>query len=729
MLLLLLRHSVLCLCVWLGCEPLLYAQLSDQQLQHRFDSIVVRHENLKLSETTKQQVIEYIQRLTVGLEDATVLKAGLAVTKAHQNKQSIIFLVREMLLRYGNDALAFQQHDSFYRNYQQWAAKNQDHQIIAELKEMYAVSLLIHRKKKALEVYQECFEYCQKHKLFDLQVFILSRSVFFLNDNKLGGANYELALAYAIKAAELAEKYPVHNLAVVNVLLRIAETNYHTKNYDKTIELSQRALNLSQDSTSAAYYRVKINLYTILGLSLRELKRYPQALICFIKALKIAESSDDLAWIGICEGNIGSVYLLEKNYPKATEHYKRNIEISSKTNETFDLLLGYLRLAEIYLNQNEVVRAGSLLDSAKQLTDRKAITLHQKYHLQLLLKYQILNNDYQNALLSYQRFIKINDSLFHSEKQALTLRIQAEYDFKQKEKEIEHLNQDNELQNEVIKRQNQIGIAFIFIVLIGLLFSYYLFRNNLYRKRINERLALSYQRLEDANKTKDKLFSIIGHDLRSPIASLKGILDLLVGGELTPSEFRDVSMAMQQQVNKVYFLLDNLLHWAYSQRFGITTKPSQISLNEFTQERINLYQLNAYNKNIQLKFIPCSVQVWVEADADHLSLVLRNLLNNAIKFTPKGGQIEVSVRAAQNMAIVEVADTGVGISETKLANLFANNKNNSSKGTSGEKGMGLGLMLCKEFIEKNNGTIWVKSKPNMGSIFAFTLPLTELTPS
>ncbi len=239
----------------------------------------------------------------------------------------------------------------------------------------------------------------------------------------------------------------------------------------------------------------------------------------------------------------------------------------------------------------------------------------------------------------------------------------------------------------------------------------------------NEKIMESSKELEKLNATKDKLFAIIGHDLRSPINSLKGLMSLVTDYNMSADEFREISNKLKNGVEYVHFTLNNLLFWANSQMHGIQTNPKQISLYEIAKENCDLFQEIALGKKINLSNeINENTMVW--ADSDQVNLIFRNLISNAIKFTGQGGEIRLKAEAQNGFHQIVITDTGVGIQKDIATKLFNIALQVNTFGTDNEKGTGLGLILCKDFIEKNGGKIWVESTEGVGSRFYFTLPTT-----
>jgi signal transduction histidine kinase len=241
-------------------------------------------------------------------------------------------------------------------------------------------------------------------------------------------------------------------------------------------------------------------------------------------------------------------------------------------------------------------------------------------------------------------------------------------------------------------------------------------------EELSQKVKERTQELQSLNTTKDKLFSIIGHDLRSPLNALKSLLHLLHEKMLSQEELQIISKKLQYNVDSLHDTLENLLQWSLSQMQGIQTKVEEIDLQQTINEKLALYQETALNKQIAIQNL-VQKPTWVRADKHQLALVLRNLINNAIKFSFFGrGTVVIESTEDDNFVFVHIRDNGMGMTSEQVKKLFNQNTSFSSAGTQGEKGTGLGLLLCKEFVEKNGGQVWVKSVLGKGSTFIFSVP-------
>jgi PAS domain S-box-containing protein len=256
-------------------------------------------------------------------------------------------------------------------------------------------------------------------------------------------------------------------------------------------------------------------------------------------------------------------------------------------------------------------------------------------------------------------------------------------------------------------------------------------RNITERKKTEQNLRESELKLKQINATKDKLFSLIAHDLKSPFSGMLGLSDLLYNDfeNYAPEKQREFIGLINLKIEETYKLLDNLLLWTQSQRGTITVRAEQINLNSMSCEILNLQDTAVRKKSIHIiNQIP--PDFFIYGDYNILSTVFRNLLTNAIKFTSKHGEITLNTnlkydKRKSKFVEISIADNGVGIPKEKLDHLFSIDSHISTKGTDNESGSGLGLPLCKELLTIHNGDIWAESEEGKGSSFVFTIPINK----
>jgi len=241
-----------------------------------------------------------------------------------------------------------------------------------------------------------------------------------------------------------------------------------------------------------------------------------------------------------------------------------------------------------------------------------------------------------------------------------------------------------------------------------------------------EELTAQRDDLNEVNAVKDKLFSIIAHDLKNPFNTLMGFIELLQMryDHYADEKRKEMLSYAKNSADDIYNLLVNLLNWSRAQRGAIELNPELTNLVNLINENLSLVKNQAANKNLEIQFSAVPKEVTLYLDADLINAVLRNLLTNAIKYSHTNGKVELSCSVGDNSVIVSIKDSGIGISEEDMKKLFRNDIHYSTSGTKNEKGTGLGLITCKEFIEKHYGKIWMESELGKGSTFYFSLPIT-----
>ncbi len=242
-------------------------------------------------------------------------------------------------------------------------------------------------------------------------------------------------------------------------------------------------------------------------------------------------------------------------------------------------------------------------------------------------------------------------------------------------------------------------------------------KQNVNLQELNEALRLS-------NANKDKFFSIIAHDLRSPFAGLIGVTELILDDidVVEKDDIRRNVVQLKESTEKLFELLENLLAWSRLQRQAMEYYPQRIDLRTFVVRNLSLFAAVSQQKGITVRHT-LDESLWAYGDVDMVNTVVRNLISNALKFTPSGGTVTISGQVDSGLMRLSVADTGIGITSEELAKLFRIDEKFQRTGTAGERGTGLGLILCKELIEKNGGQIWGECGNGKGSIFHFTLPV------
>jgi len=424
-----------------------------------------------------------------------------------------------------------------------------------------------------------------------------------------------------------------------------------------------------------------------------------------------------------------------KNYSEAKRVLEKSLQIAQETNKPIAIADHALYLAELFLKIHDLDRAEYYAIWSYQITTQFRNPLQRMKSSMVISKIYQAKKKYAEAMRFQTEHYDLKDSLFNEDINKNTARLEAKYQFdlkasalieKQKRKELESsrkLNQERFLSSLLISALLFFGVITYFIYqrrMQDKLLNRELTQKNEEISRQNQEIQEQTTQLAENNRFKDRLFSIISHDLRSPVVGLVGSLELVNEGVLSEEEFHNMLPDLANNVNSIQSLLDNLLTWARIQMKGIPVAPEAFHIRELVQDKINSFEKPAQLKEITfLNNIEEDLQI--QADKNMIELVLRNLISNAIKFSHPGGKIELSSSRQKGYSQVCISDNGTGIEPEIMANLFGT-QSSSSKGTAGEMGTGLGLLLSKEFIEKNGGKIWVESTPNVGSKFYFSIP-------
>jgi signal transduction histidine kinase len=532
--------------------------------------------------------------------------------------------------------------------------------------------------------------------------------------------NYEQAIDHYYHALDLAEQskdsiqiaYANHNLGMVFDDLEDFDEAIHFYHNSMIISL------LVKDSALTA------KTFQDIAITFQNKKDYTKALEYNTKAMQLANTRKDTAMIIDITNNLGTIAYDQKKLKESLDYYWKAWKLYEKTNDIQGVALAYNNIGLVYLDQKNYSKAlayfNKSLDLATEL-GMKDFTIDIFSNLSI---YYAEIKDYQNAYSYYERYTTLYDSLVGEKKNKMIRQVQAKYQLVRNNRELEDLRNMNKSQLDAIDTANSIQYYLVAITCLVVLLMIALFFLLSKEKKLAAELKIKTAELHDLNVSKDKFFSIIAHDLKNPFNVLVSYTSILKTDlELfSASELKQIVSDLNQASENGFNLLQNLLLWTRSQTNRIQIYKSYFILFEIYDQVKALVDLNLISKE-QILSTDIDPELLVYADKDMVSTVLRNLIFNAIKFSPKGSEIFVRSAVIGNYVKIDVIDSGVGISEEQLLNLFAVDKNSSTTGTDGETGTGLGLVICKEFIEKNKGEMMVKSKVGSGSVFSFTLPI------
>lgn len=473
--------------------------------------------------------------------------------------------------------------------------------------------------------------------------------------------------------------------------------------------------------------------YNNLGKAYLELGQYDSAKHYLDLAEPLAKKHRETL-MPIVYFNLADVGYRQEDYNSAKKWLEVTERLASENQETRALIRSKQMMSEIYRSEGQLEKAYKLARESTRLAETTSIK-ELRYITYKTYSHVLAAQDrYDSAYYYHKLSSEIKEQLQNKTyREKLSL---MEYDHNRQE--IGLLTQEKEQEINLRKQQrSQIfmlyGLLFMTaIVIVVMISSHFLkLRNakamrarNEEIKKQKESISRQAEELEELNRTKDKILSIISHDLKSPLNSILGSLHLLERGVISYDEFAEFIPGLSRNVNHTSNLLENLLHWARNQiGKGDNVVPETLNIGELAAEKIELLRSQALLKGVDLS-LDIREDISVFADDIMIQIVMQNLVSNAIKFCKSGDHITIMAYREDEKCVVSVQDSGSGISPKDQQKLFSR-QSFTTRGTANEKGTGLGLQLCQDFVEKNGGRIWVESEPGKGSTFYFTLPVAE----
>lgn len=489
----------------------------------------------------------------------------------------------------------------------------------------------------------------------------------------------------------------------------------------------------------------------VLGFIYTQNKLYKEAEEELSKAIDLWEKTGDSLSLYGSRSNLARNSVLSGNIEKSKKYFEGNIDFFAKSNELLWLARSYMVQSHIKLEENNLQQAlksnkkyDSVLrklknprdriltynlfsriyfltkayDNAKQYADSTIYCAQKlKDSVELLNAYELLskmaveNTNYEEAVKYSSLALPIKEVLDKrfTEDNLKLLRTKLELEYEQLEKEMED--------DKKLMRQRRItAIALLLLaILIGL--------SLLWRKILQKRKSVNDE-LQDLNQTKNKLFSIIGHDLQAPIGALQELLELYNAHTISSNKISRVLPKLKQNVDRSAFTLNNLLFWAKTQMNGLKPNPKKVLVKQKAHTICEMYRSRSDKKNISIE---CNIakNLLLYVDAFQLEIILRNIISNAIKFTPEGGNIVLNSIEGNNVVEISVCDDGVGMNALTVDHLLKGGHIEPRQGTHGEKGTGLGILISKELIELNRGQLKIDSRIGEGSCVRIAFPLDQ----
>lgn len=543
-----------------------------------------------------------------------------------------------------------------------------------------------------------------------------------LGNNAIALGKLHEASPYLTKSLEI-RKQLNDKSGIVTSLMNLGNLHYYLGNYTKSKQYYSNCLRLAQTGSNI----IKLGeVYNNIGAIFFDNNQTDSAEYYFTLSLKASKDAGDYETVISAINNLAETRLENGDYAStlALLNEAKNYLVDTENGEAAIILdTKYVQYFLQTKNYNQALKIGE--QAAKKAKDIGALRTYIEI-LELIAKVHASSKNFEDAYYT-QRAVKIYaDSMMNDQIVKSLSDFQYKYDIEQKEHLIKLLEKEKLYEGE---KNKKLSIAFtLSIFLLGLVSStlYVVYANRRKERHIRALIQEQNQSLDEHNQFKNRIFSIIAHDLRSPVASTITMFDLLNKQLFSSKEFAEIQLEIGNQIKQMALLLDNLLSWSKKQMKGkLEIHPSTIIPFNIAQQNIELLQPIYHKKQLTIKN-ELAIENTLFIDPDQLDIIIRNLLSNAMKFSSIGGEILLTDNQTQDYYELSIRDNGIGMDQETLDNLFTT-KTIVKRGTKGEKGTGIGLSIVKEFIEVNNGTISVFSQPSEGTLFKLKFNLSNST--
>ncbi len=443
-------------------------------------------------------------------------------------------------------------------------------------------------------------------------------------------------------------------------------------------------------------------------------------------ALMIADSLGNQQELINLYTNIGNGYVRLKKYAHAMDSYEKAFNFAKALHNNYMLAQSFVNISRVnYLTNNLAPALQAALNGRKIAMKSRYNQIWQDAELVLSDIYRKVGN-YAVALDHFHQYKNLSDSVFDEEKAKQLAEVQAKYDLENMEKEIRLLKIVDLQSKAKIERNKIVAIVSVSLSLVFVFMVILLIRVNRRFKLANRMLKNQGEQLTYLNNQKDKFFSFVVHNLRNPFNTIFGFSELILkyADRNDTEQLKRYGKYIFESSSGIKHILSNLLEWTRLQRRNYEYNPSSLELSSLINDIVELSSKAASEKDITLNYEKNGNR-YAFADRQMVYTILQNLVSNAIHFTSRDGKVTISVHYSGRFTEISVTDTGIGLSEEDIGRLFKLDVSPSDVGIGSSKGAGMGLILCKELVNKNGGEIRVHSTPGKGSIFTFSLPVPE----
>jgi len=547
----------------------------------------------------------------------------------------------------------------------------------------------------------------------------IAENYFRLGDFPAATEAYLEGLAYFEKAE--------HKRGIAEAYNGLGRISYQTEQFDKARDYFEAALEIFNELGNELQ---SLRVYNNLGILMLDNGETRKALDNMFIAEQGFRTIGDVRLRALVFGNIAIAYDDLGKRDSAMLFSRRALNLSRQTEDDYGIIAGLINLGYFKRISGDYDSSRICFKKALELSKARKMTVYEEAIYQEYSDLYAEIGDYRTAFHYNLMHDSINDLISDEKSEQRIDELMFSYKQRLKEKELMQLKADQKMQ----KRINNIFILLIFLALSVVLVLIYAYRRNQSQRsqlqekndllsKYNLRLEKSEEELKLLNSEKNKLFSIVAHDLRNPVAAVSGFTELLVDqyDELDDETRKEYIEQIAKGSLRTLNLLENLLLWARSQMDLVKVKKTDISAVTLIEESVGSVRTAADKKGIEI-YTEVSDDITLHVDTEMIKAVLRNLITNAIKFSYDNGRIDIVTSQSDRELCISIKDSGVGINRKTLKNLFSADIVTSSDGTDHEPGSGLGLLISKDYTEKNGGHIRVKSVPGKGSVFTICFP-------
>ncbi len=600
------------------------------------------------------------------------------------------------------------------------------------------------------------YVYKSKGKIYALKL-VTERSIFYYRkayDEFIKLENYDEIGDCALRIGNL--YYDVANFgeAYYFFLQSLTSSERHSDRLSMAraeINLGNVSSEMGRLSDAEKHYQNAYTIYNELGLAddecgalnniggiLYDKAQYDSALTYFFQVMEKLDpdSLSSAVQLNILSGvynNTALAYTELGEQVLALDYFKRGLGLALKADDEYNVSSVYINLGSLFGEMGKLDSALFYLHRALQIADNRGFRSVTLDTFEELAKLHAGIGSYAPAYNWQVRYDTLYKSMFNERQSDQISKLRAMYEQEISEKEISQLQSESQVQ----KMLNKVFIIFI-VVIVGLVIiiavnlkskkrtNQMLAERNLQISNAIQKLSESETELQKLNMSKDRIFSVVAHDLRNPVAAVTGFSELLYDNfDQFPVETqKEYLLQILQGTQRIQNLLENLLIWARAQMKAVKYEPELLKVKGLVNDCVKEMKANLDHKKVDC-LVNIDQKCVVFADKAMIHTVLRNLIINAIKFSFPGGKIRITSKFAEKTCSISVSDEGIGIQPEIQEKLLSSNEVVSTPGTTGESGSGLGLVICKEFLERNKGKIRVESEPGNGSSFIIELPLSN----